>query len=101
MTLIHRTTRAHHEKWEKCANERHLKITNLSLFGLRDKEDLLERYLEDPRSLNTIPLNYFDSLWRTYRLYQRPKTWALHEGACVYKHLLIYQVLELEPEFID
>lgn len=98
--MKHKTTRDHYEKWEQFAKDRHIAITNLSLFGLAGKEDLLERYKKDP-NLNNIPLSIFDNLWITYRCFCRPKTWALYEGACVYKHLLKYQVLNLEPSFLE
>lgn len=99
--LRHRTTRSHYQKWEAFVQERHLAITDLSVFGLKDIAELQARYERDPSGLNTIHLSIFDNLWLAYRALQRPKIWALYEGACAYKHLLIYSVLKCEPEFTD
>lgn len=98
--MTHKTTRAHYEKWAAFVRERGLTLHNLQYFGLRDKDDLAVRHEQDP-NLNNISLAIFDNLWASYQVAERPKTWALYEGACAYKHLLIYHVLEYEPEFTD
>jgi len=62
------------------------------------KDYLEERYAED-RALNTIPLEFFDRMWVFLRqLDQGPK--SLAENTCLFKHVMLYEVLELVPEFI-
>lgn len=95
-----KTTKEHYEKWRDFVKERGLAITDLSTFHLKSVEDLQVKFQADPH-LNNISLQIFDNIWISYKVYARPKLWALYEGACAYKHLLIYQILGCEPEFVE
>ena len=65
-------------------------ITNLKLFGIKDKKELKEKLKEDPY-LNNIPLEIFDSLAISYLAFNRhrlPFPVSISELVCIYKELL-------------
>lgn len=94
-----KTKREHYEKYKKLAEINHVSLKQGSVFP--PKDELMKLYLQD-RHLNNIPLRIFDSLYYSCR-YNYPNIWpnSLAENCCMYKHLLLYEVLELEPEFVD
>ena len=83
----------HHKKWLLFADNMGVAITNLSLFGVEDLEQLHVKYKADEH-LNNIPLRIFDSLWICAQQYVRDNLkaineyWCLYQGACMYKALL-------------
>ena len=97
--MKHKTTRAHYEKYKQMLEDAHIKLDNYFL-GY-DKEYIAEMYNTDP-ALNTIPLHEWDIIVFSYWAYQGRKIIkTLAEGVCTYKHAVVYQLLEAEPEFTD
>lgn len=90
--MKHKTRREHYNKYKKLAEINHVSLKKSNIFPLKD--ELMKLYLQD-KYLNNIPLYIFDGLLKP----------GLHltlaENTCMYKHLLIYEVLGLEPEFVD
>ena len=87
----------HHQKWINFASDRGICITNLGNFvsGKTDKariKQLAALYRRD-KNLNNIPLCKFDMLWEL-RLRRPGDDWALYQGACVYKALLIQKLID-------
>jgi len=76
--------------YKKMAKDLGIAITNLSLFGLKSKEELKRKYQED-KHLNNIPLKYFTSLAISYLAFNRgrlPYPVSIGELTCIYKELL-------------
>lgn len=101
----HGTTRQHYEKYQQMckASGFSLKHTRLNVFGLEDFMDLQRRYVAD-RNLNNIPLRIFDGLYEIYRIYYQKRPGSARTASdytCCMKWLLLYEVLMLEPEFVD
>lgn len=89
-------TEEHRAKYQALAKQKHLAITNLTLFGVRDVEHLRTLLAADEH-LNNIPLRRFDNLTHTYNLYHPRDRMTLCEGCCVYKELL-RQIAEAEAQ---
>ena len=96
--MKHQTTRQHYYKYKEMAKKLGVTLKHSefyeSYFG--SKKKLLELYKEDP-NLNNIPLSKFDRL----HISHHRSGISLAENTCMYKHLIFYEILELEPEFID
>lgn len=97
--MKHKTKIEFYEKYKRLAEINGVSLKRSSIFP--QKDELMELYLQD-KHLNNISLYIFDILYSAGRRYH-PKTWpvSLAENTCMYKHLLIYEILELEPEFVD
>lgn len=97
--MKHKTKREFYEKYKKLAEINHVSLKKSAIFP--PKDELMKLYLQD-KHLNNLSLNIFDRLFIAGRMYH-PKTWpvSLAENTCMYKHLLIYEILGLEPEFVD
>jgi hypothetical protein len=67
-----------------------------TIFGT--KEELLRKYQAD-KNLNNISLARFDRLYYSLSPTARKEVRCLAENTCLYKHLIIYEVLGIEPEF--
>ena len=87
----HKTTREHYNKYEAMRKAAHVTLVGSTLFGTR--EQLQVAYDLDP-ALNSIPLRRFDALYRC-----RWSGFSLCENTCMYKHCIIYDVLQMTPEF--
>lgn len=87
------TTKEHYEKYQRMAKTAGVSLKDNNYFPT--KERLLELYQED-QNLNSISLYRFDRLFNPCTP-NFPRTLA--ENVCMYKHLLIYEVLECEPVF--
>jgi len=77
----------HADKFRAMAKEKHIAITNLSLFGLRGEEHLRELLRED-KHLNNIPLRLFDGLTGAFNSMHPVMRMSLSEGTYIYKQLL-------------
>jgi len=93
----HKTSRSHYEKYRDMARRADVTLLESTSFGTG--EQLGRLYKADPL-LNNIPLRKFDVyyIW-TARIEGGPR--SLSENTCMYKHLLIYEVLGYTPEFTD
>lgn len=94
-----KTSKAHYDKYRDLAQRLGIKFNAESprIFGV-SIEKLRELFEADPL-LNNIPLRRFDNWTETVKFYNRNARLSLAEGCCLAKHLLIYQVLGIEPEF--
>jgi hypothetical protein len=79
---------SHREKYRRFARERHIAITNLSLFRVSSLWRLRELAAADPH-LNNISLALFDGLTHSYNFYNPRNRMTLAEGTSVYKTLLL------------
>ena len=94
-TVNHQTTREHFEKYHHMAEAAHVSLASCMAFGT--KQEIVELHRADP-ILNNIPLYRFDVYFPyTRRLPGGPR--SLAENTCLYKHLLVYEVLGCVPEF--
>jgi len=72
--------------------------------GPFEKEFLEKKYKED-KNLNNIPLIFFDRLfysnWRFKIKYDGTYhgPCSLADNTCMYKHLMIYEIIECTPVF--
>ena len=64
------------------------------------KQELLALYIKD-NYLNNISLESFDSMYRVLPAYTRGVITNLADNTCVWKHLLIYEVLGIAPIFVE
>lgn len=89
----------HHKKYLKLANNLGITITDLGLFGIKNISELRKKYTQDEH-LNNIRLSKFDSLWIgarpfvSQKLREMGNSWALFQGACIYKALLIQILID-------
>jgi len=96
-TLIQNTTRAHYEKYRDMAARAHVTLKDSTSFGTPDQ--LRSLYAKD-QHLNNIPLARFDALYPWMRrVAGGPQSMA--ENCCMYKHLLIYEIIGAVPNFTD
>ena len=97
---ICRTTKEHYEKFRNMASNAGLSFNNGSnIFYMGyTKKELLTIYNNDPL-LNFISLIKFDGMY--FGLTRQAKKYItnLADNCCVYKHLLICEVLEATPIF--
>ena len=98
--LTKNTTKKHYEKFRDMAKVAGLTYRNSNTYMGFTKTQLLELYLQD-NNLNNIPLRDFDCIYLHLPSYTRKIITNLADNCCVYKHLLIYEVLETTPIFTD
>lgn len=103
--LEHKTTEEHYNKYRDMANSAGIRFNTEDYMGYMGymgftKEQLLKLYIED-NLLNNIPLRDFDSFYFFYLLHTKNIITNLADNVCVLKHLLIYEVLEAIPIFVD
>lgn len=92
-----KTTKEHYDKYHKMAEDCNISFNGKSLFMGYTMSQLEKKFAES-RYLNSIPLNEFDVyfyLWRMKGVGPR----SLAENTCMYKHVLIYHVLGILPDF--
>jgi len=95
LVLTNITTKEHYDKYSVMVKKAGLSLKDSALFGT--KELIKSKFISDP-NLNNIPLSHFDALFAwNRRLPNGPK--SLSENTCMYKHLLIYEVLNAKPIF--
>ena len=98
--LEHKTTEEHYNKFRDMASKAGITFKNSTLYMGFTKEQLLKLYMED-NLLNNIPLQDFDCLYLFLPLHTKRIITNLLYNVCVYKHLLIYEVLEATPIFVE
>jgi hypothetical protein len=99
--MKHETTRAHYEKYRSLAVLLGVRLDPAKGVGVYTTEELRAMYRADP-ALNQMTLRWFDFNYSTLRMNPKcPRTFSLAENVCLYKHLIIYQLLEAKPEFTD
>lgn len=93
--------RSHYDKYSAMAKVRGVTLSEDSLrfFGLSSVEQLACLFVKD-RHLNNISMARFDSLTASYNAMRPQSRLTLAEGCCLYKHLLIYVVLGVQPIFV-
>lgn len=81
---------SHHEFYLDMARTRGIALTetDLRIFGLKSKEELVEKLKRDEH-LNNIPLACFDALTSSFNAYHPKQRLTLAEGCCTFKALLI------------
>ena len=92
--IICKTTRQHYEKYKELAQKAGVSLKDCKSFG--GKKKLTRLFLED-ENLNQFPLQKFD-VYFSFHL-RTLKRFSLAENTCMYKHLLIYEVIGAIPEF--
>ena len=98
--IYKKTTKEHFEKFRDMANEAGISFKRSKEYMGFTKEQLLKLYIED-NHLNNIPLIEFDSYYLVLPNYVRKIVTNLADNCCLYKHLLIYEVLGIIPVFTN
>ena len=98
--IYKKTTKEHFEKFRDMANEAGISFQTSERFMGFTKEQLLKLYIED-NNLNNIPLIEFDSYYLVLPNYVRKIVTNFADNCCLYKHLLIYEVLGIIPVFTN
>ena len=98
--LTKTTTKEHYEKFRIMAEEAGITLKRLSKPLGYSVEELRKLYIED-NNLNNIPLVKLDSFYLCLPSYTRKIITNMADNCCVYKHLLIYEVLGVVPVFVD
>ena len=94
-TVNHQTTKRHYEKYRDMAERACITLRDSTSFGTKER---LERLYKADPLLNNIPLYRFDGYYYwTRQIDGGPE--SLAENLCMYKHLLVYEVLGCVPEF--
>lgn len=93
--MKHKTTREYYEKYSQLCARVGLTLKG-SLLPQFQRPFLEEAYKKD-KALNTIPMRIFDAFY-PFMLHHIP-TLSYAENVCMYKHLLLHEVLGFEPEF--
>lgn len=98
--MICKTTRKHYEEFRDMAKKAGITLKGAERFGT--KEELAKKFLDDPWLNNINMYTAFDPLYphmlpKMHRLGY--KGFSLADNVCLYKHLIIYEILECEPEF--
>jgi len=121
--IYHRTTKEHYEKYRDLAKRAHVTLLNgngkflgisntpceQALAGARDETRVgaivgcmgcwLCMYRID-QSLNSVPLKKWDMLvWSFWDCQGRKIITNLGDGICMYKHLVIFEILGATPVF--
>jgi len=98
--LTKNTTKEHYEKFRVMAEEAGITLKRLSKPLGYTVEELRKLFIED-NNLNNIPLIELDSFYLCLPSYTRKIITNMADNCCVYKHLLIYEVLGVVPVFVD
>lgn len=93
-----KTTREFYDKYAKMVKDAHISLKGSKTFGT--KEELFQKYKKDPH-LNNIPLRKFESLYYSLLPSARKFVRSPAENTCLFKHLIIYEVLGMGPEFVE
>ena len=98
--LTKNTTKGHYEKFRDMAEKAGITFKRSDTYMGFTKQQLLELYLQD-NNLNNIPLRDFDCIYLHLPSYIRKIITNMADNCCVYKHLLIYEVLGVVPVFTE
>jgi len=98
--LTKKTTKEHYEKFRDMAIGAEITLKRLPKPLGYSVEELRKLYIED-NNLNNIPLIELDSFYLCLPSYTRKIITNMADNCCVYKHLLIYEVLGATPIFTD
>jgi len=98
--LTKNTTKEHYEKFRVMAEEAGITFKRTPKPLGYSVEELRKLYIED-NNLNNIPLIELDSFYLCLPSYTRKIITNMADNCCVYKHLLIYEVLGVVPVFVD
>ncbi len=98
--IYHKTTKEHFEKFQKMIKDTNLTLKHDVYYLGYTKEELFELYRQD-NNLNNIPLTMFDSYYFFLTPEIKKNINCLSYNCCCLKHLLIYEVLEIIPLFLE
>ena len=98
--LTKNTTKEHYEKFRIMAEEAGITLKRLSKPLGYTVEELRKLFIED-NNLNNIPWIELDSFYLCLPSYTRKIITNIADNCCVFKHLLIYEVLGVVPVFVD
>ena len=98
--LTKNTTKEHYEKFRDMAEKAGITFKGVSEPLGYSVEELRKLYIED-NDLNNIPVLEWDSFYLCLPSYTRKIITNMADNCCVYKHLLIYEVLGVVPVFTD
>ena len=115
--LTHKTTKEHYEKYRDLAIEARVTLKNSRDFlGYRNvpcNQSLAGKldgacfgcwrckWMID-KALNCVPLHIWDMMvYSHWGLHGRSVVKTLAEGVSMYKHLVVYEIVGAEPEFVD
>ncbi|NIQ88628.1 MAG: hypothetical protein GWN93_05935 [Deltaproteobacteria bacterium] len=117
--IQHKTTRRHYEKYRDMAKESGVTLLRtrdfLGYSHTRCNHWLMPKDIAYPkcgkcwrclydqdRALNSVPLSKWDTMVVSFQVYHQHRVVkTLAEGVCMYKHLVIYEILGAEPVFDD
>ena len=98
--LEHKTTEMIYNKYRDMAVLAGITFKNSNTYMGFTKKELLNLYTED-NFLNNIPLRDFDCIYLFLPLHIKRIIKCPADNVCLYKHLLIYEVLEVTPIFVE
>ena len=98
--LTNKTTKKHYEKFKNMAEQTGITFSRSDRYFGYTKQEVLELFSKNEH-LNNIPLTKFDSMYLVLPHYTRKIVTNLADNTCLYKHLLIYEVLGATPIFED
>ena len=98
--LTKNTTKEHYEKFRIMAEEAGITLKGYQKPLGYSVEELRKLYIED-NNLNNIQLVELDSFYLCLPSYTRKIITNIADNCCVFKHLLIYEVLGVVPVFVD
>lgn len=97
---VKNTSREHYEKYENLVSKLGIKAESDEFMG-HNKQYWTDQFERD-QSLNRHHLSHFDSqdYWVRNAAYRSGlKSWSLCESVCCLKHIIIYQLLGVEPSY--
>lgn len=98
--LYHKTTKEHFEKFQAMVEKTGLTLRySENPFGYT-KQELIKLYQKD-NLFNNIPLHTFDNSYYFLTLKEKKQVDCLADNCCLWKHILIYEVLKATPLFLE
>lgn len=101
--MKNKTSKEFYDKYEKMNRQIVIGTLNESIARIIEKVggiDGLRKKYEEDKNLNNIKMSCFDCYYPGVRkiLVEENPCFSLAENVCLYKHVLIYDVLKMEPE---
>lgn len=99
--MFNKTSKDHFNKYRVLAESERICWRNVKFVFGKDKEQVRELFLKD-NNLNNIPLSHWDMIGANLSAYNKTVRYmSMSERVCFLKHLVIYDFLDIKPEFID
>ena len=97
--MKHKTTEEHFLKYAALAKQAGVALKG----GTIEKEFNLEAIYKKDKALNDSRLNQYIEGFYPVGRWMHPQVWPRSdaENTCMYKHLILYELLKLEPVFCE